>query len=144
MIFSKKFKEEIEGRGLVMSWCNQEEVLNHEAVRGFLSHCGWNSTLESVCAGKPLVCWPFFAEQQTNCRYACVEWGIGMEMGAVVEREEVRRMVVEVMEESSEKGKDLKEKALEWKRKAEQAARPGGSTYQNLEKVLHMLLNNFK
>ncbi|KAI9121419.1 hypothetical protein K1719_008452 [Acacia pycnantha] len=119
-----------------------EQVLNHPAVRGFLTHCGWNSMTESLCAGKPLVCWPFFAEQQTNCRYACVEWGIGMEVGPVVEREEVRRVVVEVMEGSSEKGKEMKEKALEWKRKAEAATRPGGSSYQNLEKVLDMLLKN--
>ncbi|KAK4271286.1 hypothetical protein QN277_019997 [Acacia crassicarpa] len=143
VIFSKEFKEETKGRGLIVSWCSQEQVLNHPAVGGFLTHCGWNSTIESVRAGKPVVCWPFFAEQQTNCRYACVEWGIGMEVGPVVEREEVRRVVVEVMEGSSEKGKEMKEKALEWKRKAEAATRPGGSSYQNLEKVLDMLLKNF-
>ncbi|KAI9120882.1 hypothetical protein K1719_007915 [Acacia pycnantha] len=143
VIFSKEFKEETKGRGLIVSWCSQEQVLNHPAVGGFLTHCGWNSTIESVSAGKPMVCWPFFAEQQTNCRYACVEWGIGMEVGPVVEREEVRRVVVEVMEGSSEKGKEMKEKALEWKRKAEGATRPGGSSYQNLEKVLDLLLKNF-
>ncbi|KAK4271288.1 hypothetical protein QN277_019999 [Acacia crassicarpa] len=143
VIFSKEFKEETEGRGLIVSWCSQEQVLNHPAVGGFLTHCGWNSMTESLCAGKPVVCWPFFAEQQTNCRYACVEWGIGMEVGPVVEREEVRRVVVEVMEGSSEKGREMKEKALEWKKKAEAATRPGGSSYQNLEKVLDMLLKNF-
>ncbi|KAI9121704.1 hypothetical protein K1719_008737 [Acacia pycnantha] len=143
VIFSKEFKEETEGRGFIVSWCSQEQVLNHPAVGGFLTHCGWNSTMESVCAGKPVVCWPFFAEQQTNCRYACVEWGIGLEVDPVVKREEVRRMVVEVMEGSSGKEREMKEKVLEWKRKAEAATRPGGSSYQNLEKVLDLLLKNF-
>ncbi|XP_054803459.1 7-deoxyloganetin glucosyltransferase-like [Prosopis cineraria] len=144
VISSDEFREETEGRGLIVSWCSQEEVLNHPAVGGFLTHCGWNSTTESVCAGKPVVCWPFFAEQQTNCRYACVEWGTGMEVGPVVKRDEVRRMVVEVMEGSSEKGKEMKQKALEWKRKAEEATMPGGSSHRNLEKVLEFVLRNFR
>lgn len=68
---------------------------------------------------------------------------MGMEVGPVVNREEVKRMVVEVIEESTKKGKYMKEKALEWKKKAQEATRPGGSSYQNLEKVLGILLKNF-
>jgi UDP:flavonoid glycosyltransferase YjiC (YdhE family) len=52
----------------------------------FLTHCGWNSTLESMCAGVSMVCWPFFAEQPTNCRCACAKWGIGMEIDSGVAR----------------------------------------------------------
>ncbi|KAH0878236.1 hypothetical protein HID58_065630, partial [Brassica napus] len=68
-------------RGMMASWCPQEKVIYHPAIGGFLTHCGWNSTLESLCGGVPMICWPFFAEQPTNCKFCCDEWGVGMEIG---------------------------------------------------------------
>jgi UDP:flavonoid glycosyltransferase YjiC (YdhE family) len=74
------FEDAVAGRRMTVGWCDQEAVLEHRATGGFLSHCDWNSTLESVRAGVPMLCWPFFSEQVTNCRYACDEWGVGLEM----------------------------------------------------------------
>ncbi|KAH6823633.1 UDP-glucosyl transferase 85A3 [Perilla frutescens var. hirtella] len=133
-----EFVAETKDRSMLVSWCPQERVLKHPAVGGFLTHCGWNSTSESIVSGVPVICWPFFAEQQTNCRYSCVEWGIGMEIDNNVKRDEVDFLVRELMD--GEKGEKMKENAVEWKRKAEEAAAIGGSSYLNLEKLVEELL----
>ncbi|XP_071696672.1 UDP-glycosyltransferase 85A8-like [Rutidosis leptorrhynchoides] len=137
-----EFVHETKGRGMVTSWCPQEQVMKHPAIGGFLTHCGWNSTIESISNGIPLICWPFFAEQQTNCRYSCVEWGIGMEINTNVKREEVKAQVLEMMD--GEKGKTMKKNAMQWKLKAEEAIAIGGSSYLNFDKlVTDVLLKNY-
>ncbi|KAL3733140.1 hypothetical protein ACJRO7_022634 [Eucalyptus globulus] len=125
-------------RSLLASWCPQERVLSHSAVGGFLTHCGWNSMIESITAGVPVVCWPFFGEQQTNCRYSCQEWGIGMEIDSNVKRDEVSRQVRELME--GERGKEMKRKAMEWKEMAREATRPSESSCLNLDEVIDKVL----
>lgn len=125
-------------RGLYAGWCSQEQVLSHPSIGGFLTHSGWNSTIESVCGGVPMICWPFFAEQQTNCRYCCTEWGVGMEINSVVERGEVESLVRELM--GGEKGREMKRKAREWKKMAEEAITSTGSSCMNLEDMINNVL----
>ncbi|XVE93152.1 hypothetical protein REPUB_Repub01dG0165500 [Reevesia pubescens] len=137
-ILPPEFLEETEERGLMASWCPQEKVLNHPAIAGFLTHSGWNSTIESIGSGVPMISWPFFAEQQTNCRYACTEWDVGMEIDNNVKRDEVEKLVRELME--GEKGKEMRNKALEWKKKAEEAASLNGLSFLNLEKLIKEVL----
>ncbi|RWR79285.1 7-deoxyloganetin glucosyltransferase [Cinnamomum micranthum f. kanehirae] len=131
------FVKATEERGLLANWCAQEKLLQHPSIGVFLTHCGWNSTIESICGGVPVICWPFFAEQQTNCRYACTEWGIGMEIDNNVKREEVEGLVREMME--GEKGKEMRNKAIEWKSLAEIATKPGGSSYKNFDGLVNQM-----
>ncbi|XP_058179557.1 linamarin synthase 2-like [Rhododendron vialii] len=128
------FLEKTKDRGLLVSWCAQEQVLGHPSVGAFLMHCGWNSMTEAVCGGVPVICWPFFADQQTNCRYACTHWGMGVEVNYDVKRDEVEALVREMME--GEGGKKMRSKAKEWKKKAEEAVDVGGSSYNNFDRFI--------
>ncbi|ERN14690.1 hypothetical protein AMTR_s00038p00220680 [Amborella trichopoda] len=137
-MLEKEFVEATKERGLIMSWCNQMKVLSHLAISGFLTHNGWNSTLESICNGVPMICWPFFADQQTNCRYVCKEWGIGMEINNDVKREDVEALVREFME--GENGKEMQLRAKKWKESSKSALQIGGSSYDNFERLLKEVL----
>ncbi|GAU34119.1 hypothetical protein TSUD_65980 [Trifolium subterraneum] len=137
VITNDEFVKEIENRGLILEWSPQEKVLGHSSVGGFLTHCGWNSTLESICEGVPMACWPFFAEQQTNCFYACNRWGVGIEIESDVNREQVEGLVKELM--GGEKGKEMRRKCVDWKHKAEDATSIGGSSYDNYNSLVLQL-----
>ncbi|TXG60186.1 hypothetical protein EZV62_014759 [Acer yangbiense] len=138
----EEYFEEIKDRGSIVSWCPQEKVLSHPSIGVFLTHCGWNSTLESICGGVPLICWPFFDEQPTNCRYSCTVWGIGMEVNHVVKCDEVEALIKEMME--GDKGKQMKKNALEWKKKAQVATSIGGSSYHNFNRFIKDVLYGCK
>ncbi|KAB5520073.1 hypothetical protein DKX38_024392 [Salix brachista] len=133
-IFPPEFLSETKDRGMLASWCPQEQILKHPAIGVFVSHMGWNSTLESVSCGVPLLCWPFIAEQQTNCWFACNKWGIGMEINGDVRRDQVGQLIRELME--GERGREMKRQAMEWKTKGEEAASSGGSSCRNFENLL--------
>ncbi|KAL9463937.1 hypothetical protein AB3S75_001690 [Citrus x aurantiifolia] len=139
VVLPDEYFEEIKDRGLIVSWCNQEQVLSHPSVGAFLTHCGWNSTMESICGGVPVICWPFFAEQQTNCRYACTTWGIGMEVNHDVKRGDIEALVKEMMD--GDEGKKMRQKAWEWKKKAEAATAVGAQSYNNFDRLVKMVLH---
>ncbi|XP_062011744.1 7-deoxyloganetin glucosyltransferase-like [Rosa rugosa] len=137
-ILPPEFEAETKDRGLIASWCPQEQVLSHPTVGGFLTHSGWNSTIESLTAGVPMLCWPFFADQQTNSYYTCNKWGIGMEINNDVKRGDVEKLVNELMK--GEKCKKMKSKVLEWKKLAEEATAPHGSSSINLDNLVNQVL----
>ncbi|KAM3209557.1 hypothetical protein ACQJBY_063942 [Aegilops geniculata] len=82
----------------VVDWAPQRDVLRHRAVGCFLTHAGWNSALEGITEGMPLVCWPFFADQHINSRFVGDVWGTGLDMKDVCERAVVEGMVRQAME----------------------------------------------
>ncbi|KAK9157095.1 hypothetical protein Scep_003669 [Stephania cephalantha] len=141
-ILPPEFSTITKERSMLAEWCPQERVLEHPSVGGFLTHCGWNSTIESICSGVPMICWPFFAEQQMNCRYSCRHWGVGMEIDSNVKREEVERLVRELM--VGEKGREMKKRAVEWKERAHEAVSDGGTSWANVATLIHDVLMSSK
>lgn len=101
LIGESGFEKRVSDHGMVVrDWVHQWEILSHESVKGFLSHCGWNSAQESICAGVPLLAWPMMAEQPLNAKLVTEELKIGLrietEDGSVqglVTREELTRKV---------------------------------------------------
>ncbi|CAL4898192.1 unnamed protein product [Urochloa decumbens] len=125
------FMERTEGRGLVVnSWAPQVDVLRHRAASAFVTHCGWNSTLEGVAAGVPLLCWPLYAEQKMN-KVRIVEdmrLGVGMEMDGegFVKAEEVEKKVRWVMEGDDGEVRELRKRVAKAKELAAEAVEEGG------------------
>jgi hypothetical protein len=124
------------GRGLVVaasSWVPQVEVLRHASTGAFLSHCGWNSTLEAVGAGVPMVCWPLVAEQWMNKVYIVEELKVGVEVrgykrGELVRAADVDATVRQIMNMEPECRRAVDERLVEMKESAAAAWKEGGSS----------------
>lgn len=127
------FESRTSDRGLVVSaWAPQIPILYHPSTRGYLSHCGWNSTLESILHGVPIIAWPIFAEQKLNRLLLVNDFKVAieakMDSSGFVRREEVERAVKEMME--GEGGTNVIARAKELKEKAVAALAEGGSSYK--------------
>lgn len=128
------------GGGLIVPWCPQAAVLKHAAVGLFVTHCGWNSLLEAVAAGQPVLGWPSVAEQTTNCRQVRECWGNGAELlPREMESGAVAGLVREMM--AGDLGKEKRAKAAEWKAVAEAAVMKGGSSAGNVDRLVEDLLD---
>ncbi|KAK1566989.1 hypothetical protein Q3G72_007005 [Acer saccharum] len=139
-----KFLEEISesDQGLVVSWCPQLEVLAHESVECFVTHCGFNSVIEALSLGVAMVAMPQWTDQPTNAKYVEDVWGTGIralpDEKGVVRRQVVEKCIKEVM--VGEKGKKMKENAKKWKQLAKEAIDEGGSSDKNIDEFVAKLL----
>ncbi|WOK91418.1 UDP-glycosyltransferase 88A1-like [Canna indica] len=133
------FMERTKDRGLVVnSWAPQVEVLNHKAVGGFVTHCGWNSILEAITAGVAMVAWPLYAEQRMNKVFLVELMKLAMAMEGydkdMVTAEEVEAKVRWLM--MSDGGRELRERVAATKEMAVEALKEGGSSYRAWSEVV--------
>ncbi|KAH6802654.1 hypothetical protein C2S51_034100 [Perilla frutescens var. frutescens] len=101
------FKNDTQDQGLIVAWCNQNAVISNPAIGGFLTHCGWNSILESIWCGVPMICYPFFADQPTNRKLVVDDWKIGINLcdaASSVDRKEVAEKIKVLMSEEMSNG----------------------------------------
>ncbi|CAN0923162.1 UDP-glycosyltransferase 92A1 [Linum grandiflorum] len=134
---------------LVRNWAPQLEILSHKSTRAFVSHCGWNSVLESLSQGVTIIAWPLAAEQGFNAKMVVEEIGAAVELArgteSVVERSEVKRVVEFVM---GKQGEELKRNAEEVARHLRASVRDDevngekGSSVKAMDDFLVTILTN--
>ncbi|KAJ4906507.1 UDP-glycosyltransferase 74F2 [Raphanus sativus] len=121
---------------LVLKWSPQLEVLSNKAIGCFLTHCGWNSTMEALTFGVPMVAMPQWTDQPMDAKYIQDVWEAGVRVkidneSGIAKREEIESSIKEVME--GEKSKEMKENAKKWRDLAVKSLSEGGSTDVNID-----------
>ncbi|KAL3536215.1 hypothetical protein ACH5RR_004676 [Cinchona calisaya] len=149
-----RFEERTEGRGFVMrGWSPQVLILSHPSTGAFLTHCGWNSTLEGLCAGLPIITCPLFSEQFINEKLvvevlntgvsvgneAAVTWGLEEKSGLVMKRENVKKAIDLVMEKGDEAG-ERRRRTRQIAEIANMAVQEGGSSYLNVKGLIEDIM----
>ncbi|KAM3301306.1 anthocyanidin 3-O-glucosyltransferase 2 [Capsicum chacoense] len=135
-------------RGKVIGWAPQVAVLSHRSIGGFITHCGWNSILESLWFGVPIATWPMYAEQQVNAFELVVDLEMAVdikmeyrsESPVLVTAEEIKSIIRRLMMDSTEEKNGIRKKMEELQEKSRKALLEGGSSYCFLEN----LINDFK
>ncbi|KAL6594974.1 hypothetical protein ACP70R_048077 [Stipagrostis hirtigluma subsp. patula] len=133
------FEEETRGRGMVVTWAPQQDVLGHRAIGGFWTHNGWNSTLESICEGVPMICRPQFADQMINARYVQDVWKIGFKLEGKLERRKVQKAVSLLL--CDEEGREMRQRANVLKDKAVRCIEKGGTSNVALDLLLERIMS---
>lgn len=138
-IFPQDFLETVKGRGYIVTWTLQREVLAHPSVGGFWTHCGWNSTIESICEGVPMLCLPFFGDQKMNARHVSDVLKIGLNLEKGLERQEIERAIRRLMLENE--GKEMRGRIAALKEKAHRCLMEGGSSFETLDQLTNHILS---
>ncbi|KAK7273039.1 hypothetical protein RIF29_14085 [Crotalaria pallida] len=131
------FLEETSDKGKVVQWSPQEQVLAHPSVSCFLTHCGWNSTMEALASGVPVLTFPTWGDQVTNAKFLVDVFEVGVRLGytqaenKLVTRDEVEKCLLEAT--VGAKAEELKKNAFKWKEAAGAAVAVSGSSHQNLD-----------
>ncbi|XWS68062.1 hypothetical protein CRYUN_Cryun04dG0058200 [Craigia yunnanensis] len=147
------FEERMEGKGwIIRGWAPQVLILDHEAVGGFMTHCGWNSTLESITAGVPMVTWPLSNEQFYNEKLVTEILRVGVAVGAqewcrwmevkkfLVTKENITKAVTQLM--VGEEASNIRNRVRALKEMAKRAVEEGGSSHSDLKALLDGLRLN--
>lgn len=141
--FPDRFMDPTAGKGLVVSWCNQLEMLAHPSIGCFVTHCGWNSTLEGLSLGVPMVGMPQWSDQMPDAKFIEDIWRVGVrakenEFG-IVRREELLFCLKQVME--GERSREIRRNAGLWKEMARAAVGEKGSSDKSINEFVKHLMD---
>ncbi|CAL9767329.1 unnamed protein product [Musa acuminata subsp. burmannicoides] len=151
-LLSEGFEERTSSRGLILrGWAPQVLILSHPSVGGFMTHCGWNSTLEAVSVGVPMITWPHFFDQFLNERLVVEVLRVGVALKfnmfirrvaddaeGLITREDVEKAITELLDGGAE-GEERRKRAKELAEKAKKAMN-GGSSCEDLTLMIRHAL----
>ncbi|XP_050380902.1 UDP-glycosyltransferase 83A1-like [Argentina anserina] len=133
--FPEGYEERVGPKGLMVKWAPQQKVLSHPSVACFLSHCGWNSTMEGVSNGVPFLCWLYFADQFLNESYICDIWKVGLRVdknkSGIIMRGEIQNKVEQLLGDEN-----YKATASKLKRMAMTNVKEGGQSDKNFKNFI--------
>ncbi|KAL2609877.1 hypothetical protein R1flu_028450 [Riccia fluitans] len=138
------FFERTKDRGYVeLTFAPQRRILNHPSIGGFLSHCGWNSTIESICAGVPVIAYPLHGDQPLNSRLLVelTKTGEAIERSSEgkITRDGIRKSIISLM---IEKGKEVKHNGSRWKEAALASQKDGGSSCSSIREFVQDIFDS--
>nr|UHH90548.1 UDP-glycosyltransferase [Nicotiana benthamiana] len=135
------FEERVKGRGMIVrNWVPQLEILGHASTGGFLSHCGWNSCIESISMGVPIAAWPNNADQPYNAVFVTSVLKVGISVCSWDRREEL--MTATTVEKSvktlmaTTEGEEMRQRAMDLSNKIKNSVRRGGLARKEMESFI--------
>ncbi|GJM88982.1 hypothetical protein PR202_ga05572 [Eleusine coracana subsp. coracana] len=151
---SEEWTDRVGDRGMVVTgWAPQTAILSHRAIGAFVTHCGWNSILETVVAGVPVLTWPLVFEQFITERFVSQVLGIGARLcpeGAgvrstryqeneLISADVVVQSIATFMEPGGA-GDSARSRVKELSAKARAAMADGGSSHRDLSRFIDDLI----
>ncbi|KAF8115156.1 hypothetical protein N665_0029s0002 [Sinapis alba] len=133
-VIPEELKAKLNEKGKIVKWAPQQEVLKHRAIGGFLTHNGWNSVVESVCEGVPMICLPFIWDQFLNARLVTDVWRVGLHLEHQIERNEIESAIRSLF--FGNEGEAIRERMRLLKEKVGRSVKENGSSYRSLESLI--------
>ncbi|KAG2562505.1 DIMBOA UDP-glucosyltransferase BX9-like [Panicum virgatum] len=135
-------EEEIRDRGRIVHWAPQEEVLAHPAICAFVTHNGWNSTVEAISGGVPMICRPLVGDQLGTARYVCNAWRVGVEVEVETRLEWGKlQLAIDKLMADNDEGKEVRERMKYLTNMAGNGVSEGGSSHTSFVNLVEFILS---